>query len=46
MNQLKFLSNKLRMPVVVLGTSKALCAMHAFPQIASRFEPFALPPVA
>ena len=43
MNQLKFLSNELRMPVVALGTSVALYAMQADPQIASRFEPFALP---
>ena len=42
-NQLKFLSNKLRTPVVALGTSEALYAMQADPQIASRFEPFALP---
>ena len=31
------------MPVVALGTSEALYAMQADPQIASRFEPFALP---
>ena len=43
LNQLKFLSNELRMPVVALGTSEALYAMQADPQIASRFEPFALP---
>ena len=43
LNQLKFLSNELRMPVVALGTSEALYAMQANPQIASRFEPFALP---
>jgi len=43
LNQLKFLSNELRMPVVALGTSAALYAMQADPQIASRFEPFALP---
>ena len=43
LNQLKFLSNELRMPVVALGTSEALYAMQADSQIASRFEPFALP---
>ena len=43
LNQLKFLSNELRMPVVALGTSEALYAMQADPQIASRFDPFALP---
>ena len=31
------------MPVVALGTNEALYAMQADPQIASRFEPFALP---
>ena len=34
LNQLKFLSNELRMPVVALGTSEALYAMQADPQIA------------
>ena len=43
LNQLRFLSNELRMPVVALGTSEALYAMRADLQIASRFEPFALP---
>lgn len=43
LNQLKFLSNELRMPVIALGTSEALYAMQADPQIASRFEPMALP---
>ena len=41
LNQLKFLSNELRMPVIAIGTSEALYAMQADPQIASRFEPFA-----
>ena len=31
------------MPIVALGTSEALYAMQTDPQIASRFEPFALP---
>jgi hypothetical protein len=31
------------MPVIALGTSEALYAMQADPQIASRFEPMALP---
>jgi len=43
LNQLKFLSNELRMPIIALGTSEALYAMQADPQIASRFEPMALP---
>ena len=43
LNQLKFLSNELRLSVVALGTSEALYAMQTDPQIASRFEPFALP---
>jgi hypothetical protein len=43
LNQLKFLSNELRMPVVALGTSEALYAIQADPQIASRFKPVALP---
>jgi hypothetical protein len=43
LNQLKFLSNELRMPVIALGTSEALYAMQADPQIASRFDPMALP---
>ena len=43
LNQLKFLSNELRMSIVALGTSEALYATQTDPQIASRFEPFALP---
>jgi hypothetical protein len=43
LNQIKFLCNELRMPVVASGTSEAAYAMQADPQIASRFEPFALP---
>jgi len=43
LNQLKFISNELRMPIVALGTSEALYAMQTDPQIASRFEPFSLP---
>ena len=43
LNQLKLLSNELRMPLVALGTSEALYAMKADAQIASRLEPFALP---
>lgn len=41
-NQLKFLSNEFRMPIIALGTSEALYAMQTDAQIASRFEPFAL----
>lgn len=43
LNQLKFISNELRMPIVAVGTNEALYAMQTDPQIASRFEPFALP---
>ena len=43
LNQLKFISNELRIPIVALGTNEALYAMQTDPQIASRFEPFALP---
>ena len=43
LNQLKFISNELRMPIVALGTNEALYAMQTDPQIESRFEPFALP---
>ncbi len=43
LNQLKFISNELRMPIVAVGTSEALFAMQTDPQIASRFEPFLLP---
>lgn len=43
LNQLKFLSNEFRMPIIALGTSEALYAMQTDAQIASRFEPFALP---
>lgn len=43
LNQLKFISNELRIPIVALGTNEALYAMQTDAQIASRFEPFALP---
>ena len=43
LNQLKFISNELRMPIVAVGTNEALYAMQTDPQIALRFEPFALP---
>lgn len=46
LNQLKFISNELRIPIVALGTNEALYAMQTDAQIASRFEPFALPQVA
>lgn len=32
LNQLKFISNELRMPIVALGTSEALYAMQTDPQ--------------
>ena len=41
LNQLKFLGNDSRMPTVALGTSQALYAVQAHPQIAFRFELFA-----
>lgn len=40
---MKFISIKLRNPIVALGTNEALYAMQMDPQIASHFEPFALP---
>jgi hypothetical protein len=43
LNQLKFLSNELRMPVIALGMSEALYAMQTDPQIASRLESMAPP---
>lgn len=43
LNQLKFISNELRIPIVALGTNEALYAMQTDPHIASRFELFALP---
>lgn len=36
LNQLKFLSTELRMPIIALGTSETLYAMQADPQIGSR----------
>ncbi len=46
LNQLKFISNELRMPIVALGTSEALYAMQTDPQIASRFETLCIAKVA
>ena len=43
LSQLEFLNNEVRMPVLTLCTSEALYAIQAAPQIASRFQPFALP---
>jgi hypothetical protein len=43
LNQLKFISNEMRIPIVASGTNEALYAMQTDPQIASRFEPFSLP---
>ena len=43
LNHLKFLSNELRIPIITVGTTEALYAMQTDPQIASRFEAFALP---
>ena len=43
LNQLKFLSNALRISIIALGTNEALYAMQTDSQIASRFEPYELP---
>jgi SNF2 family DNA or RNA helicase len=43
MNTIKYLSNKLQIPIVATGTLAALRAMQTDEQIASRFEPQALP---
>ncbi len=43
LNQLKFIGNEFRMPIVAVGTNEALYAMQTDAQIASRFEPFGLP---
>jgi hypothetical protein len=43
LNVLKFLSNDLRVSIAALGTGEALHVMRTDPQIASRFESYALP---
>ena len=43
LNVLKYLSNKLRVSIIALGTNEALHVMRTDPQIASRFESCALP---
>jgi type II secretory pathway predicted ATPase ExeA len=43
LNVLKYLGNDLQIPLVGLGTKEALRAVQADPQLASRFEPAALP---
>jgi hypothetical protein len=43
LNILKYLSNKLRVSIIALGTNEALHVMRTDPQIASRFESCALP---
>jgi type II secretory pathway predicted ATPase ExeA len=43
LNVLKYLGNDLQIPLVGLGTTEALRAMQADPQLANRFEPAALP---
>ncbi len=42
LNQLKFISNELRVSMVAVGTGDALHALQSDPQMASRFEPFPL----
>lgn len=44
LNVLKYLGNDLQIPLVGLGTTEALRAVQADPQLANRFEPAALPP--
>ncbi|MEO8937721.1 MAG: TniB family NTP-binding protein [Burkholderiaceae bacterium] len=43
LNHLEFLSNESRIPIITMGTTEASYAMQTDPQIASRFEAFALP---
>lgn len=43
LNVLKYLGNDLQIPLVGLGTTEALRAIQADPQLANRFEPAALP---
>lgn len=43
MAALKSISNKLKIPMVCVGTREAIRAMHTDPQMVSRFEPFGLP---
>jgi hypothetical protein len=43
LNVLKYLSNKLRVSIIALGTNEALHVMRTDSQIASRFESCALP---
>ena len=43
LNVLKYLGNDLQIPLVGLGTTEALRAVQADPQLANRFEPAALP---
>ena len=43
LNTLKYLSNELQISIVALGTDEALHVMRTNPQIASRFDRYALP---
>lgn len=43
LNQLKYLGNQLRIPLVGVGTEEAWSAIKSDPQMANRFEQFALP---
>ena len=43
LNCLKFLSNELEIPVVLIGTIEALRALQSDPQLGNRFEPHHIP---
>lgn len=43
LNLLRYLGNVLRMPIVAIGVRQALQVIHSDDQLATRFEPFALP---
>lgn len=43
LNGLKFLSNELQIPVVLIGTIEAMRALQSEPQLGSRFEPHHIP---
>lgn len=43
LNQLKYLGNQLKIPLVGVGTEEAWSAIKSDPQMANRFQPFHLP---
>jgi hypothetical protein len=43
LNTLKYLGNEMEIPIVGVGTTDALVALRAVPEIANRFEPWELP---